>query len=54
MTNLTRPYLRTEARTGRMIFDMILAAVVLGVVSAVTYGWRPLYILFISLLTAMI
>lgn len=54
MNNITRPYLRTEARTGRMIFDMILAAVVLGVFSAVTYGLRPLLILLVSLATALI
>lgn len=54
MNNITRPYLRTEARTGRMIFDMILAATVLGIFSAVTYGLRPLFILAISLITALI
>ena len=48
------PFIRTEARFGRMVFDMMLAAVVLGIYSAVTYGLRPLLILIVSLLTAVI
>lgn len=54
MNNITAPYIRTEARTGRMMMDMLLAASVLGIFSAVTYGYRPLYILFISCITALI
>jgi electron transport complex protein RnfD len=37
-----------------MIFDMILAAVVLGVFSAVTYGLRPLFILCLCVITALL
>ena len=48
------PFIRTEARFGRMVFDMMLAAVVLGIYSAVTYGLRPLLILTVSLLTAVV
>ena len=48
------PFIRTEARFGRMVFDMMLAAVVLGIYSAVTYGLRPLLILIVSLLTAVV
>lgn len=54
MSNVKSPYLRTEARASRMVFDMILAAMVLGIFSAVTYGLRSLYILFVSLITALI
>ena len=53
MSNVKGPYLRTEARVGRMVFDMLLAAGVLGVFSAVTYGLRPLLILAVSLITAL-
>ena len=54
MSNLRGPFLRTEARVSRMVFDMILAAMVLGVFSAVTYGLRSLFILGISLITAVV
>ena len=54
MSNRNGPFIRTEARFGRMIFDMILAAVVLGVYSSVTYGLRPLMILAISVVTALL
>lgn len=53
MSNQNCPYLRTEARVGRMVFDMMLAAMVLGTFSAVTYGLRSFLILFVSLATAM-
>ncbi|MBR3778844.1 MAG: RnfABCDGE type electron transport complex subunit D [Clostridia bacterium] len=53
MSNKKGPYLHTEARVSRMVFDMILAAVVLGVFSAVTYGPRPLLVMAISLITAL-
>lgn len=54
MSNKNGPFIRTEARFGRMIFDMILAALVLGVYSSVTYGLRPLMILAASLITALV
>lgn len=53
MSNHIAPYLRTDARSGRMIADMLIASVVLGIFSAVTYGLRPLIILAISCLTAL-
>jgi electron transport complex protein RnfD len=37
-----------------MVFDMILAALVLGVVSAATYGLRVLFLMAISLITALV
>lgn len=54
MSNKNGPFIRTEAKFGRMVFDMILAAVVLGIYSAVTYGLRPLMVLTVSLLTAIV
>lgn len=53
MSNIKGPYLRTEARVSRMVLDMLLAALVLGVFSAVTYGPRPLFIMAICLITAL-
>lgn len=54
MSKMKAPFIRTEARFGRMIFDMILAATVLGIYSAVTYGLRPLMILVLCMLTALV
>ena len=54
MSNVRAPYLRTEARVSRMVFDMILAALVLGVFSAATYGLRVLFLMAISLITAFV
>ena len=54
MSNVRGPYLRTEARVSRMVFDMILAALVLGVFSAATYGLRVLFLMAVSLITALV
>ena len=54
MYNHSAPYIRTEARVGGMMTDMMLAAAVLGIFSAVTYGFRPVYILLLSCVTALI
>ena len=54
MSKANGPFIRTEARFGRMVFDMMRAALVLGVYSTVTYGLRPLMILAISVVTALV
>lgn len=54
MSKANGPFIRTEARFGRMVFDMMLAALVLGVYSTVTYGLRPLMILAICVVTALV
>lgn len=54
MSNRTAPFLRTDAHEGRMMLDMLMAAVVLGIFSAVTFGLRPLLILGVSCLTALV
>ena len=54
MNNITAPYIRTEARANRMIWDLLLACIVLGVISTVTYGPRPLLIMLVGCLTALV
>lgn len=54
MSNKKGPFLRTEARVNRMVFDMLLATLVLGIFSAATYGLRVLFILALSLISALV
>lgn len=54
MNNRTAPYIRTEARVSRMRFDMMVAILVLALFSAVTYGPRPLIILLIGCVSAVL
>lgn len=54
MNNQSAPYIRTEARVGGMMMDMLLASLVLGIFSFVTYGPRPLYIMLLSCITAVL
>lgn len=48
------PHIRTEARSGHMMFDVLLAALPLGIFSFVNYGLRPLMIVLLSIVTAMV
>ncbi|MBQ8684434.1 MAG: RnfABCDGE type electron transport complex subunit D [Clostridia bacterium] len=48
------PHIRTEARTGHMMLDILLAALPLGVFSYVNYGLRPVILLLISMGTAIL
>lgn len=54
MSKLVAPHIRTDARVGKMMIDMLLAAIPLGVFSYVNYGPRPLYILLFSVLSAIL
>ena len=54
MSNITAPHVRSEATAGKMMIDVLLAAVPLGVFSYVNYGIRPVYILLLSILSAMV
>ncbi len=54
MNKMTAPHVRTDSTTGKMMFDVLLAAVPLGVFAYVNYGMRPVYILLLSILSAMI
>lgn len=48
------PHIRTEARTGHMMLDVLLAALPLGIYSYVNYGLRPVVILLVTMLTALL
>lgn len=54
MNNVLAPHIRTESRSGQMMFDILLAAIPLGVFSYVNYGLRPIYILLLTMLTAIV
>ena len=54
MSRTIAPHIRTEARVGKMMTDVLLAAIPLGVFAFVNYGVRPLYILLFSVLSAII
>ena len=54
MNKRTAPHIRTDATAGKMMFDILLAAVPLGVFSFVNYGLRPICILLLSVLAAMV
>lgn len=54
MSKLTAPHVRSEATAGKMMFDVLLALVPLGVFSYVNYGMRPVYILLLSMLSAVV
>lgn len=54
MSKVLAPHIRTEARSGQMMFDILLAAIPLGLFSFVNYGPRPLYILLLSMLAAIV
>lgn len=48
------PHIRTEARAGHMVLDILLAALPLGLYSYVNYGLRPVIILLVSMATAIL
>ncbi len=54
MTNTTAPHIRTDVRAGRMMFDVFLAIIPLGVFAYVNYGLRPLLILLCSMAAAVL
>lgn len=47
------PHIRTESSTGKMMTDVLLAFIPLGIFSLVNYGVRPVLILLISILSAI-
>ena len=53
MSRSIAPHIRTEARVGKMMIDILLAAIPLGVFSYVNYGVRPIYLLLFSVLAAV-
>ena len=54
MNNITAPHIRTNIRSGRMMFDVLLAIVPLGIFAYVNYGIRPIYILLCSMGAAVL
>jgi len=54
MNNLTAPHIRTEAKAGHMILDILVVTVPLCVYSAVNYGMRPIWIVLLSMLAAIV
>lgn len=54
MSNRTAPHIRTEAHTGHMIMDVLIACLPLCVYSAVNYGLRPVWIVLLSMLSAVV
>ena len=54
MSKMLAPHIRTEDRTGRMMMDVLLAAIPLGLFSFVNYGMRPVFILLLSVLAAVV
>ncbi len=54
MSSVKAPFVRTESSTGKMITDILLALIPLGVLSYVNYGPRPLYIILLTIATAIV
>lgn len=54
MTNTAAPHIRTDVRAGRMMVDVLLALIPLGVFAYVNYGLRPLILLVCSMATAVV
>lgn len=54
MNKVNAPYIRTESTSGKMMLDVLLALIPLGVLSYVNYGPRPLYIILLSMATAIV
>ena len=54
MNKMTAPHIRTEATTGKMMIDVLLAGIPLGVFAYVNYGMRPVYILLLTMATAIL
>ena len=54
MSKMLAPHVRTETRTGRMMGDVLLAVIPLGLFSFVNYGVRPVLILLMSMAAAVV
>ena len=53
MNKAKAPFVRTESTSGKMMLDVLLALIPLGVLSYVNYGPRPLYIILLTMATAI-
>ncbi len=54
MSKITAPHIRSDATSGKMMVDVLLAAIPLGVFAYVNYGMRPVYILLLTIATAIL
>ncbi len=54
MSNISAPFVRTETTSRRMTMDILLAAVPLCAFSVFNYGIRPLWVVFLSMLSAIV
>ena len=54
MNNRLAPHIRTEARPWQMSLDVLIAAAVLCIFSAVNYGMRPIVLVLLSMLSAIV
>ena len=54
MNKVKAPYVRTESTSGKMMLDILLALIPLGVLSYVNYGLRPLYVVLLTMVTAIV
>ncbi len=54
MSNIHAPHLRTEARSYHMIWDVLIAALPLMLYSAINYGARPIWVVLLTALTAIV
>ncbi len=53
MSNTDAPHIRTEAKSRHMTRDVLLATIPLCIFAAVNYGPRPLYIVLLSMASAL-
>lgn len=54
MNNNLAPHIRTEQKSHHMTLDVLIAAAVLCVFSVFNYGMRPVYIVLLSMLAAIV
>ena len=54
MNKYTAPHIRTEARSGKMMSDVLLAGLPLCIFAYFNYGLRPVLIVLITMLTALV
>lgn len=54
MNKQTAPHIRTDSTSGNMMLDVLVAMLPLCIYSAVNYGMRPIWIVLLSALTAVV
>jgi len=54
MSKMKAPHIRTESSHGKMVFDVMLAIIPLGVFAYVNYGLRPILLVLAGIATALL